>query len=118
MEKGLGIAALALAIVAIFVPFLGIFAGWIALALAAFAVRYGERPMSIAAVAISAANFIFLTPSMWMGVQAGADRGQLSPILVISIVMLIVPIAALVMGTKAGIQPVQARSTDQPPTSG
>ena len=64
MQKGLGIAALVLAIVAIFIPVVGTWITIPAGLLAAFAAGNGFS-MGIAAIVINAIHIMFLSPLLW-----------------------------------------------------
>jgi hypothetical protein len=65
MQKGLGIAALVIAIISIFVPIAGVYLTIFTGALAAFA--YGEGfPFGLSSIIINAFNIIFLSPTIWI----------------------------------------------------
>jgi len=63
MAKGFGIAALVCAIVAIFVPFVGIVVSGIAIVLAIVAALSGDRVFATATSLIAAVNTFFLSLS-------------------------------------------------------
>jgi hypothetical protein len=65
MQKGMGIAALVLSVIAIFVPLAGVYLTILTGALAAFAYLKG-LPYGLAAIIINAFNIIFLSPSIWI----------------------------------------------------
>ena len=73
MQKGLGIAALVIAIIAIFIPFAGTWMTILAGLLAAFAVGSGFG-MGIAAIIINAVHILFLSPLLW-ATQGMASAG-------------------------------------------
>ena len=96
MEKGFGIAAVAIAIISCFVPFVTLFAVWLALLLAAIAAFLGDRVFSVATSLICFANIAFMSPVTMVGLLA--PNGQ--PMLVISVILLLAPFAAMVAGKK------------------
>jgi hypothetical protein len=61
--KGIGIAAMVLGIIAIFVPFVSIYMVWLAMILAISAAFAGEKPFSAATFAICMVNVLFLSPA-------------------------------------------------------
>jgi len=75
MQKGLGIAALVLAIVAIFIPFIGTWLTVVAAGLAAFAYGPGLS-LGIAGIVIDILHIFFLSPLLWAtgGLAAVADH--------------------------------------------
>ena len=77
MQKGLGIAALVIAIIAMFTPFLGTWLTIVVAIMAAFA--YGQGfGLAIAAIAINVIHIFFFSPLLWatQGVlSAGAAAG-------------------------------------------
>ncbi|HEY6255791.1 MAG TPA: hypothetical protein VIY51_08360 [Xanthobacteraceae bacterium] len=64
MNKGFGIAALVLAIIAIFVPFYGLWVSGIACALAVAAALAGDRIFAVATPIIAGVNTYFLSPAI------------------------------------------------------
>jgi hypothetical protein len=97
--KGLGIAGLVIAIISIFIPVVGIFTGWAALVFVAIAAIAGETPLTIAVVAISAVNYLFFSPSLWIA-TAGANltEGLKAPNLLLWItgILVLAPVGALI----------------------
>jgi hypothetical protein len=75
MQKSLGIAALAISIIAIFIPFLGTWLTIPVAGLAAFAYGPG-RAMGIAGIVINVFHIFFLSPLLWAtgGLAAVADQ--------------------------------------------
>jgi hypothetical protein len=65
LAKGAGIAALALAILAIFIPLYGLFIAAIASVCAVISALAGDRIFAIAVPVITFANLLFLSPSFW-----------------------------------------------------
>lgn len=64
MQKSLGIAALVISIIAIFIPFLGTWMTVLVAALAAFAYGPGLS-LAIAAIVIDIFHIFFLSPLLW-----------------------------------------------------
>lgn len=75
MQKSLGIAALAISIIAIFIPFLGTWMTVLVAALAAFAYGPGLS-MAIAGIVIDIFHIFFLSPLLWAtgGLAAVSDE--------------------------------------------
>ena len=95
--KGFGIAALVLAIAAIFIPLYGLFIIWLALILASVAAFSGERPLSIASLALGVVNLLFLSPAtMKMLIDIGSDNG----FTLITGILFLAPIVAMFIGKK------------------
>jgi hypothetical protein len=74
MSKGVGIAALVLAILAIFIPLYGLFISVIASVCAVISALAGDRIFAIAAPVITAANLLFLSPSFWYIQNNSSDK--------------------------------------------
>jgi uncharacterized membrane protein len=77
MQKGLGIAALVIAIISIFVPFIGTWLTLVAGLLAVFAFGPGLA-FGIAAIVINVVHILFFSPLLWatqgaMSVGAAAE---------------------------------------------
>lgn len=66
VQKGLGIAALVMAVIAVFIPIAGPWLTIVAAALAAFAYGAGLA-MAIASIVLNFVNLIFMSPSFWVG---------------------------------------------------
>ncbi len=71
MQKSLGIAALVVAIVAIFVPVLGPWLTVVVGALAAFAYGPGFA-LGLSAIIINVINIFVLSPTVWLAMGANA----------------------------------------------
>ena len=102
-SKGLGIAALIIAVLGAIMPGVGLFVGWLALILATFAAAGDGRGLAIATIAVSTVAFLFLTPSLWIEAAAfGTGYGEAtgsSPILrIVSLMLLVAPIGAMFVG--------------------
>jgi hypothetical protein len=92
MGKGIGIAALVFAIIAIFVPVFGIMVGWLALFLATLAALFGDKTFTIAALVITAVNYFFLSPLLWVSGSGGNET-----LIYISLGMLAAPVLGLLL---------------------
>lgn len=78
MQKGLGIAALVIAIVSIFIPVLGPWLTILAEALAAFSFGPGFA-LGFSSIVINLVNIFFMSPTVWIaeGVSAiAAEQGK------------------------------------------
>lgn len=80
MQKSLGIAALVISIIAIFIPFLGTWLTILVAGLAAFAVGPGFS-LGIAGIIVNIFHIFFLSPLLWAtgglaAVADGAARSQ------------------------------------------
>lgn len=71
MQKGLGISALVLAIVSIFIPVLGPWLTVVAAALAAFAYGPGFA-LGLSSIIINLVNIFVLSPTVWLAMGANA----------------------------------------------
>jgi hypothetical protein len=105
MDKGFGIAALVLAILAIFIPF-GIIVSAIAVVLAAVGALAGDKVFAIATALIALVNTFVLSPSTWI-LLAGSDAGASSVLKIIFFVICLLPIGAIFLRSsgKASISP-------------
>jgi hypothetical protein len=74
MNKGMGIAALVIAIVAIFIPVVGPWLTMLAGLLAVFAYGPGLA-LGIASIVLNVVNVLFMSPSVWIA-QAGAEMAR------------------------------------------
>lgn len=101
MQKGLGIAALVIAIIAIFIPFIGTWLTILVALMAAFA--YGEGlGLGIASIIVNIVHIFFFSPLLWvtqgMAEIEGAVSGKHTPFLPwILIVAQVVAIVILFM---------------------
>jgi len=71
MQKGLGIAALVIAILAIFIPFAGTWMTIVAGGMAAFAFGPGFG-IGVASIIINIVHILFFSPLLWLTSAAGA----------------------------------------------
>jgi len=79
MQKGLGIAALVLAIIAIFIPFIGTWLTVVSAGLAAFAYGPGFA-LGVAGIVIDILHIFFFSPLLWAtgGLALVADEAAKS----------------------------------------
>jgi hypothetical protein len=78
MGKGFGIAALIVALIAIFVPFYGIFFSALAIVLAVVAALATDRMFATAVPLIAGVNTFLLSPSTWFMMLSAADQKGIS----------------------------------------
>ena len=64
LSAGIGLAALIVTIIALFIPIVGLFITWLALIIAAIAAFMGDKGLTIATIVLSAVKFV-ITPTMW-----------------------------------------------------
>ena len=100
MNKGLGVGAMVVAILAIFVPVVGIYVVWGALVLAALAAFMGDRTYPIVTVLISIVNVVFLSPMMLVAFTGENQNGG-SFYLYMTIALCFAPIVAMIMNVVA-----------------
>jgi hypothetical protein len=106
MAKGLGIAALVISILSIFVPVVTLYVVWLALALAAVAGFLGDRVFPIASLVICLVNIVFLSPLTWAALAGESMSGGFF-LKIGTIIMFIAPIVGLILGAKKGTQGAQ-----------
>ena len=94
MSKGLGIAALVIALLGVIVPLVTVWVIWLALALAAFAAFGGDKSFPIAAVLVCLVNILFLSPLTLMMLKGESMQGG-SLYMILTIVAFIAPIVGL-----------------------
>lgn len=98
MQKSLGIAALVIAIVSIFIPVIGPWLTIVAGALAAFA--YGEGfALGLSSIIINLVNIFGMSPTVWLSIAAeqGKSMASLGTILFVAQV---IALAVLVVFNK------------------
>jgi hypothetical protein len=93
--KALGISALVVAILGIFVPVVTIYVVWFSLALAAIGAFMGDKVFPIVALVANLINLVFLSPLTWM-LLFGEDAGGGSFFAITTIIMFISPIGAMI----------------------
>lgn len=98
MEKGLGVGAIIVAILAIFVPVVTIYVVWGALVLATMAALMGDKVSPIATVMISIVNVLFMSPMTLMALKGENESGG-SMYMILTIVLAIAPIVGMVVYT-------------------
>jgi len=101
MAKGLGIAALVVAVLGILVPVVTIYVVWLSLVLAAIAGLLGDTTFPIAATIASLVNIVFLSPMTW-ALFAGENIGGESFFMVTTVVLFISPVAAMIFVATKG----------------
>ena len=80
MGKGLGIATLIVAVIAILIPIYGIYLGLLTAVLGILVAVLRERPMAVAIGAINILNAVFLTPSIRMATTGAQLMGSSSDV--------------------------------------
>lgn len=97
MQKGLGLTALALAVIAVFVPVVGPWLTLVAAGFAAFAWG-GGFPLGVSALALNVVNVLLLSPSLWLaaGVEAAARPQGGGSVFVFGVFLLGAQLAAAV----------------------
>lgn len=103
MDKGFGIAALVLAILAIFVPVVGIFVSGLALVLAAISALSGDRVFATATPLIAGVNTFFLSPSVWMAMGGADVRGEQTGFVLVMVAFLAAPFVAMILNSTGKI---------------
>ena len=96
MNKGLGVGAMVVAILAIFVPVVTVYVVWLALVLATLAALMKDMTYPIVTVLISGINLVFLSPMTW-ALMAGENQEGKSFFWYMTIVLMIAPIVAMIM---------------------
>jgi lysozyme family protein len=95
MGKGFGIAALIVAIIAVFMPMpVWLYVAWVALLLAAVAGLAGDRVFAISVPVLTAANTAVFSPLTLYALTTSKD---LHGLLTVHIIAMIVPVAAIVL---------------------
>ena len=104
LGAGIGLAALIIAGIGMWMPIIGLFIGWLALVVACFAALCGDKGFSIATVVLSAFAFWIFTPSLWIEAGASADVTMLcseasrrAGCRIFSIALLIAPIVSMIL---------------------
>jgi hypothetical protein len=118
LGAGIGLAALIIAFIGMWMPLVGLFVGWLALIIVCVAALCGDKGFTIATVILSAVAFIFFTPSLWLeaGASADATSGHGAPLLrIISIVLLAAPIGCIILFS-TGKLAIKKRASSQQTT--
>ena len=97
MPKILGIVAVALSLLSIFVPLFSLYLIWLALIVATIAGVFDGKTFTIATFAICLANILFLYPNTWAALLSNKmpDAFVLN---VVTIILFVAPIAGLIFG--------------------
>jgi hypothetical protein len=116
MEKGFGIAALIVAIVACFVPVFGIYVSALALVVAAIGALAGDRIFAVAVPVLAGINTFVLTPSFWI-MMAGAEVQKISGLMfALVFCFLALPIVGILIAQRRAV-PNPVRGSTQAPLS-
>lgn len=107
--RGLSIAALVVSIIAIFVPFYGLYLIVIATLLAIASATCGERALTIAATTINVLNAIFLSPTLYvfLTIQDQSGGGRAGFFWLTIIALLCLPFLAMALQAKGYFQAFQ-----------
>jgi len=104
MGKGLGIAALAIMLVSFPIPVVGTWVGYLALALAAAAIVWGDTALSLGTAIIGIVKMYFLSPGLMLTMYAPfvPVDGESAPVgafmfLILTTVMAALPFVALIL---------------------
>lgn len=106
MDKGFGIAALVLAILAIlaiFVPVVGIFVSGLALIFAAVAALSGDRVYATATPLIAGVNTFFLSPSLWIAMAGSSASGEQTGFVLAIVAFLAAPFVAMILNASGKV---------------
>ena len=116
--KGVGIAALVIAIVSIFTPIVTLYVIWVALLIAGIAGLMGDRSFTIATIAISAVNLVLLSP-VTLAVLIGTSEGQGGDggLIAITTVFFALPVGAIILSA-SGKAALGSNRRSGDPTSG
>ena len=98
MAKGLGIAALVISILSIFIPVVSLYIVWLALILATIAAIFDAKTLTIATFAICLVNVLFLYPTTWTALVGERMAGSFF-LKAFTITLFIAPIAGLIYGS-------------------
>jgi hypothetical protein len=98
MGKGLGVAALVVSILAIFVPIVTIYVIWLSLVLAAVAGLLGDKTFPIAATLANLVNILFMSPVTLMALTGENLDGGSTPLMTTTTTLFIAPIVTLILG--------------------
>lgn len=103
MDKGFGIAALVIAVIAIFIPVVSLYVVFVALILAIIAAFTGDKIFTVATLAICLVNIMFLSPLTVIVLIGSAVSRHVSGLLVLTIIMFVLPIVGLIMAKKKSV---------------
>jgi hypothetical protein len=100
MDKGFGIAALVLALVAISVPVAGVFVSGLAILLAVIAAFAGDRVYSTATSLIAGVNTFFLSPSVWAMLAGSSQDNSHGGLIALFLACMAAPFVAMMFGKR------------------
>ena len=103
MDKGFGIAALVVAIVAIFVPVYGIHISALAIVLAVIAAFAGDRVFATATPLIAGVNTFYLSPSVWLMLEGTKQSGGQGSFYLVAFAFLAAPFVAMALNSSGTI---------------
>lgn len=103
MDKGFGIAALILAILAIFIPVVGIYVSGLALVLAAIGALAGDRIFAVATPLIAAVNTFPFSPSTWILIDGSGREGWRGGLVGVILAFLAAPIVSIMLNASGKI---------------
>lgn len=103
MAKGFGIAALVVAILAIFTPVVGILLSALALVLASIGALAGDRAFAVATPLIAGVNTFFLSPSTWIHIENARHDSGISALMIGFYVLLAAPVIAIALNASGKV---------------
>lgn len=104
MAKGLGIGALVISILSIFLPAIGVFIAWIGLILASAGALAGDKAFAVSCSVIGTVNLLLLSPSVWLE-QGGRqlNGGGTGVLLIISLFLIAAPLVCIFIKTRSNV---------------
>ncbi len=96
MHKGLGIAALVIAVIGMGIPVITIYIVWLALVLATLSAFLGNKAFPLAATLVCLVNALFLSPSVWILLTVEPKMFLKAT----TTILFIAPIAGLIIGRR------------------
>ena len=121
MGKGLGVATLIVAVIAVVIPIYGIYLGVITALLGIVVAWLKEQQLAVAIGVLNVLNAIFLTPSLDFAISGAKASGQMSRVLVFRGIFwfwVASGLAAIIVSAATSRSNQQATSTTRtPPTA-
>ncbi|MEF2549085.1 hypothetical protein VQ045_18170 [Aurantimonas sp. E1-2-R+4] len=96
---GIGLAALIVALISIFIPLAGLVLAGIGLVIACLGALFGDKGFAIATVVVTAVNYFFLSPSLWMseaGSRVSGGSGN-TEVWAFIVALLVAPIVCMIL---------------------
>jgi hypothetical protein len=112
MDKGFGIGALVLALLACFTPVFGIYVSALAILFAVIAASAGDRSYSVAVPIIAGVNTFVLSPSFWVMMVGAQVQNIAGGLIALVLVFLAAPFAAMAVKSRRS----RAAATSASPT--